>query len=191
MKPCYIVPFLLFLYRRPVRPWCTSVINPTILLEAAYEGLEQLKKLELDRILGDGLPTILGNTEDEEGRHALHYAAAGGRVDVLEYLIEEIKLDINVQDNAGGTPLFLAATAGRVSTVGYLLKMGANPDQPNNINEHPLHHAAKNGHNGVIIVLHSNGVNIDVSNDFGSPLRYACAFGQHDTVKLLLCLNAN
>ncbi|MCL7047869.1 hypothetical protein MKW94_027205, partial [Papaver nudicaule] len=76
----------------------------SIILNAAYEGkLKILKKCasELDHILGVGLPTILGDTKDGDGKHALHFAAAGGRVDVLEYLIEEMKLDIDVTDNSG------------------------------------------------------------------------------------------
>ncbi|MCL7033548.1 hypothetical protein MKW94_023642, partial [Papaver nudicaule] len=72
--------------------------------------------------------------------------------------------------------------------VAYLMRMGANPEIPTDTNMYPLHHAAKEGHNGVIIFLHSfkNDINIDVSNDFGSPLQFACAYGQHETVKMLL-----
>ncbi|XP_026459998.1 ankyrin repeat and SOCS box protein 13-like [Papaver somniferum] len=53
-----------------------------------------------------------------------------------------------------------------------------------------LNHAAMKGHNGVISLLLSKGISIDVSNGFGSPLHLACAFGQHDTVNLLLDHNA-
>ncbi|KAI3861222.1 hypothetical protein MKX03_016644 [Papaver bracteatum] len=77
----------------------------TSVLKAADEGkLEQLKKCasELDHELGVGLPTILGNIRNEDsGRRALHFAAAGGRLDVLKYLIEDMKLNIDVQDNSG------------------------------------------------------------------------------------------
>ncbi|KAI3947283.1 hypothetical protein MKW98_030869 [Papaver atlanticum] len=59
------------------------------------------------------------------------------------------------------------------------------------IHMNPLHHAARKGHNGVISLLLSKGINRDVSNGFGSPLQLACAFGQHHTVKLLLDHNAN
>lgn len=47
------------------------------------------------------------------------------------------------------------------------------------------------GHNDVIILLLSKGIHIDVSNDFGSPLQFACYYGHEDTVKLLLHQNAN
>lgn len=74
------------------------------------------------------------------------------------------------------------------STVMCLRKMGANPEVADDSNMTPLHHAAKNGHKECISALEFNvGIkNIDVSNDFGSPLQYACAYAQDDTVKLLL-----
>ncbi|RZC87577.1 hypothetical protein C5167_036118 [Papaver somniferum] len=83
-----------------------SPLKPrTILLNAAFEGdLERLKKSasEVDSVDGDGLATVFRNTKDEDGRCALHHAAAGGKLDVLKYLIEEIKLidDIDVKDNS-------------------------------------------------------------------------------------------
>ncbi|XP_026452981.1 ankyrin repeat and SOCS box protein 8-like isoform X1 [Papaver somniferum] len=76
----------------------------------------------------------------------------------------------------------------------YPLKMGSNPEIPNGtdmVPMNPLHHAAAEGHHGIITLLLSKGVNIDVSNGFGSPLLHACAVGRHDTVKLLLDHNAN
>ncbi|KAI3870400.1 hypothetical protein MKX03_008408, partial [Papaver bracteatum] len=141
------------------------------------------------KINGDGLATIYRNTKDGDGRCALHYAASGEKSDVLKYLIEEIKLidDINVQDYSGETPMACAAMNGRQAALSYLRRMGANPEIPNNLKMIPLHHAAMNGHNGCIIMLVSFGIsNIDVSNDFGSPLKYACGFGHDDTAKLLL-----
>ncbi|RZC50336.1 hypothetical protein C5167_018763 [Papaver somniferum] len=66
----------------------------TSVLKAADEGkFEQLKKCasELDHELGVGLPIILGNIRNEGGRGALHLAAAGGRLDVVKYLIEDMK----------------------------------------------------------------------------------------------------
>ncbi|RZC85559.1 hypothetical protein C5167_041740 [Papaver somniferum] len=82
-------------------------MNPrqrTQLLSAAYDGkLEQLKRFasELDEVTGDGISTILGNTKDGNGRRAIHHAASGGKLDVLKYLIEEIKLDVDVKDGRG------------------------------------------------------------------------------------------
>ncbi|MCL7047526.1 hypothetical protein MKW94_004296, partial [Papaver nudicaule] len=155
----------------------------SVLLTTAFEGkLQQLKKVasEIDGILGVGLPTILGNTKDRDGRRAIHLAAAKGRVNVLKYLGCKCE-----------TPLCRATVEGRASAVEYLLRMGANPEISTYDNMHPLHLAAQKGHKDVITLLLSKCINIDVSNNFGSPLQFACAYGQHDTVELLLHQNAN
>lgn len=49
------------------------------------------------------------------------------------------------------------------------------------------------GHKDIIPLLLSKGINVDVRNDFASPspLQFAAAFGQHDTVKVLLDHGAN
>ncbi|XP_026433962.1 ankyrin repeat and SOCS box protein 3-like [Papaver somniferum] len=47
------------------------------------------------------------------------------------------------------------------------------------------------GHKDVLSLFLSKGSNVDVKNDFVSPLRYAATFGDHDTVKILLDHGAN
>ncbi|KAI3855880.1 hypothetical protein MKX03_011535 [Papaver bracteatum] len=165
-----------------------------IVLKAAHDGkLSRLKQyaLELDELLGDGLPAIVRNTIDGDGRAAIHCAAAGGRVNILKYLIEEMGVEIDVKDGKGETPLSWAAIEGRLAAVDYLLKMGANPEIPDDLNCNPLHHAAMKGHKDIIPLLLSKGINVDVTNEFGSPLQYAVTAGKQDTAKVLLDHGAN
>ncbi|XP_026431166.1 serine/threonine-protein phosphatase 6 regulatory ankyrin repeat subunit B-like [Papaver somniferum] len=172
-------------------------MNPrqrTQLLSAAYDGkLEQLKRFasELDEVTGDGISTILGNTKDGNGRRAIHHAASGGKLDVLKYLIEEIKLDVDVKDGRGETPLSWAAIEGCVAAVEYLLQMGVNPEIRNERNMNSLHHAAMQGHKDIIPLLLSKGINVDDTDDFGSALQYAAGGDKHDTLKVLLDHGAN
>ncbi|RZC56921.1 hypothetical protein C5167_015780 [Papaver somniferum] len=94
----------------------------------------------------------------------------------LKYLIEEMKLDIDVKDNSfrrWWRPAIVVVCVGCFWWDG-----GGGPT------------TLLIGHNGVISLLLSKGISIDVSNGFGSPLHLACAFGQHDTVNLLLDHNA-
>ncbi len=59
------------------------------------------------------------NAVDEDERTALHWAAAAGHMEVVEYLTDKSKIDH--QDDAGWTPLMSAASAGHVDVVSYLI----------------------------------------------------------------------
>ncbi|KAI3930934.1 hypothetical protein MKX01_027942, partial [Papaver californicum] len=68
-------------------------------------------------------------------------------------------------------PLCCAAMEERFAAVTCLRRMGANPEVADDSNMTPLHHA--------------------MFHDFGSLLQYACAFGQDETVKMLLHYKPN
>ena len=36
-----------------------------------------------------------------KGRTVLHYAAGGGKTHVCKYLIEQLKIDVNIKDDEG------------------------------------------------------------------------------------------
>ncbi|KAI3916712.1 hypothetical protein MKW98_021751 [Papaver atlanticum] len=125
------------------------------------------------------------------GKRAIHHDAFGGRVNVLKYLIEDMKDEIDVKDGSGKTPLFHAAIERRLDAVEYLLEMGANPEIPDDSNRSPLHYVAGRGHKDVISLLLSKGINVDVIDDFGAPLQYAAVASKPDTIKVLLDHGAN
>ncbi|KAI3855882.1 hypothetical protein MKX03_011537 [Papaver bracteatum] len=169
--------------------WGTKVF-----LKAAHLGQLNLLKqfaLGLDPLHGDGIAEIIENTKDGDGKRAIHFAASGGSVEVLKYLIEELKLEIDVKDGSGKTPLSRASIEGRLAAVEYLLEMGANPEITDGSNCTPLHYAAIKGHKEILSLFLSKGSNVDVMNDFVSPLQYAATFGDHDSVKILLDHGAN
>ncbi|MCL7042139.1 hypothetical protein MKW94_028838, partial [Papaver nudicaule] len=170
-------------------------LYPIVFLQAAHNGqLQLLKKsaASLDCVLGGGgIHAILENAKDEHGRCAIHYAATSGRINVLNYLIEEMGLDIDIQDGFGKTPLSRASIEGYLAAVEYLLAMGANPEILDGSDTSPLHYVAMKGRKDFIPLLLSKGSNVDVINGFGSPLQYAATAGEHDTVKVLLDHGAN
>jgi ankyrin repeat protein len=55
------------------------------------------------------------------GMNALHYACAKGRVEVMQFLLDSLLLDINAVDNEEKTALFHAAEAGAAECVMFLL----------------------------------------------------------------------
>lgn len=64
---------------------------------------------------------------DFQEQSALHLAARLGKVDILEFLIKEERLDVNAPDILGKTPLYLAISHQQVEAVSCLLLAGASP----------------------------------------------------------------
>lgn len=50
---------------------------------------------------GDDIGTSIANIKDDNGRTVLHFGAAGGKTHICKYLIEELKLDVDIKDDQG------------------------------------------------------------------------------------------
>ncbi|KAI3893439.1 hypothetical protein MKX03_020283, partial [Papaver bracteatum] len=159
------------------------------LLNAAYKGeLSRFKRSALNHAKGEGIGVkeSIEKLKLEDGRGCLHFAAAGGSLQVCKYLLEKLKLDVDSRDGEGSTPLYHACAEGHFDMVRYLLEKGANPDASNDTNRTPLHQAAKSGDTRIINLLLSRGVRVDVVSSSGNALQFAAALGHPDAVKLLL-----
>ena len=72
---------------------------------------------------------------DNEGWTPLHYACAGGHLDIVEHLVS-LGADVNKVKNDGATPLHIAATHGQLDTVKYLISEGAVIDKQTGLVTH-------------------------------------------------------
>ena len=90
----------------------------TALAVAAARGAYEIVKI-LHQQGATGLPR--GTRADTP----LHRAARAKRIEVMRYLIEEMKLDVEAKDARGRTPLIEAAKADSVAACEYLLEHGA------------------------------------------------------------------
>ena len=76
----------------------------------------------------DELAAVVGKAHfevtDDDGRTAMHYAAAAGSSEIVQALVE-MGCDVNAKDDAGSTPLAEAATRGNVAVVDLLVDLGA------------------------------------------------------------------
>ncbi|KAL6006869.1 hypothetical protein ACLOJK_032365 [Asimina triloba] len=162
-------------------------------LNAACTGnLDLLKSVatQLDEE-GKGLARTVADVKDANKRGALHFAAREGKTEVCKFLIEDLKLGVDVRDDDGETPLLHAVRQGHVTTAKYLLEHGADPDASSELGATPLHHAAGIGNIELLSFLISKGADVDSQSDAGTPLIWAAGHGQKDAVKVLLEHHAN
>ncbi|CAL5436790.1 unnamed protein product [Camellia sinensis] len=162
------------------------------LLNAALTGnLKLLTKLAEELDYGDGLAKTFMDVKDSGGRSALHFAAAGGKTHVCKYLVQELKLNVNLKDGIGDTPLNHATIGQHYQTAVFLVENGANPNMANDKGFIALHYAAEKGHKEFLRLLISKGAEVDAKSDSGTPLQCAAAKGRKEAVKILLDRNAN
>ncbi|XP_050508860.1 alpha-latrocrustotoxin-Lt1a-like [Diabrotica virgifera virgifera] len=83
----------------------------------------------------------------------IHKAARIGAFKVLQYLVEDCKMDVNVSDVDGNLPVHLAAEFGRVDILMYLKEKGANLSISNNKKHTLVHAAAQSGNLEVVQYL--------------------------------------
>ncbi|XP_052168882.1 uncharacterized protein LOC127785466 isoform X2 [Oryza glaberrima] len=134
---------------------------------------------------GQGKAAVVAAVEGSGfGHRALHMAASGGSVDVLRYLVEDLRLGVNQFNGKGQTPLFLSSIHGRAAATRYLLDHGSNPAIDKTVL--PLHGAAVKGHCEIVELFLSKGVDVDLYSIAGTPLLTAAISGQHSTMKILL-----
>ena len=125
------------------------------------------------------------NTEDEQGFGPLHAAAAGGRNDVIEYLLDQ-GAELKKQVRAGWTALVYAAVGDHMETVEMLRSKGIGAGT--GVSE-LLPKIAWRGHVNAAKCLIEFGADVNVND--GAPLRNATQAGQKDMVELLITENAN
>ncbi|KAF2919176.1 hypothetical protein DAI22_08g113601 [Oryza sativa Japonica Group] len=164
-----------------------------MLLEAAYnDNLRGFKNLANMLDTGRGcLRETVGEARQAgvqgmEGAGVLHLAAINGSMNVVRYLVETMRFDVDDLDKEGRTPLVSAVHSGRIGTVKYLLDHGANKDKASEGGLTPLHSAAGLGDCKMVKLLLAKGAYVDPLSDCGTPLHLAATEGQDGTMKILL-----
>jgi ankyrin repeat protein len=131
-----------------------------------------------DRLGGDG--------EDAWESMALHFAAAGGHVGMVELLISQ-GADVNTKADPSWRPLHYAAAGGHVQTAGVLIEKGADVNTKDDfLGWLPLHYAAACGHRQTAELLVSKGADAKLRDHKGrSPADVAVERGHAGTAKFL------
>ncbi|XP_059622402.1 ankyrin repeat domain-containing protein 27-like [Phlebotomus argentipes] len=171
------------------------------LMDVAHVEIESLNKrlchplcdcLACREVVGQSVPDVNCNAED--GKTALHVAAAAGPAKMVTLLIA-LGARVNVKDREGVTPLHVAARAGQQSTLLLLLHAGAKIDARTSLGaETPLHLAAVNGQDRCVKAIlyfcdhmHVPQISINARNMRGeTPLHLASRWGFASIVESLM-----
>ncbi|WCR58321.1 ankyrin repeat domain-containing protein [Wolbachia endosymbiont of Ctenocephalides felis wCfeJ] len=126
-------------------------------------------------------------------RTPLHLAAAKGRLEIVQYLIEDKKVDLNVADWLNRTILHLASQYGKLEVVQYLVDKGADLNVVDKDGRAPLHLAAmidlfdKDDRLKTVRYLVDNGASLNAADKDGMmPLHWAALEGRLEIVKYLV-----
>ncbi|KAM0843914.1 hypothetical protein ACQ4PT_057402 [Festuca glaucescens] len=151
-------------------------------------GKEIAKELDVH---GHGVPVTVASST-YMGTNALHAAGGRGRLPLYQYLVEEVKMDVNKPDTSQDhSPAEHAVAYGNLPAVAYLLDHGADLHQKRQGNVTLLHSAAIRGHSEIVEFLLSRGADVNAISVTGTPLCVASFKGHASTVKILLQHNAD
>ncbi|XP_064104609.1 interaptin-like isoform X2 [Macrobrachium nipponense] len=126
------------------------------------------------------------DSQDGEGKTALHHAAAQGRGDALLFLLGS-KGNVEMKDNNGMTPFLRAVERSQLPIVQMLVQRRVDVQVTDNQGNSSCHLAAKTGAVDLLTLLLDCGGDCDAVNSLGrTPLHLACSENQQEIVETLL-----
>jgi cytohesin len=120
------------------------------LIEAAQNGRMSELRAKLH------LTNVDINSEDSDGRTGVHWAAAKGKTEALQLLLQHGG-DPNRADKYGQTPVSIAAVKENTQALQLLLQHGGDPNRAAKNSRTPVHKAASNGKTEALQLLLQHG----------------------------------
>lgn len=158
-----------------------------LLVKLTQEG--QLSSLE-ERISSGGsaaVQTVRSKHFGRSGDTLLHYAARQGHLDIVQYLIKRVGMDVETYNNDYKRPLHEAASMSHLACVSYLLQEGAKVDSLKKADWTPLMMACTRRNLNVIQELLHHGADPALRNKDGwNSFHIACREGDPLVVQHLL-----
>ncbi|KAK2859429.1 hypothetical protein Q5P01_004049 [Channa striata] len=168
----------------------------TYVIEDDDPGLVSLNVFELaekgDLALLDNLvrksPEVL-REKDECGASALHHAAAGGHITLIQFITTVVdSQELNSCDEQGNVPLHWAVEKNKPESCRALMDLGADPNILNMALLSPLHQAINLGHNNLVeLLLSYNATDCNLEGDLGNnPVILACSINNCEALGMLI-----
>jgi len=130
-------------------------------------------------------PNVL-NTQDVDGRTALHWSATSGSLDIVRYLLDQ-HAEVDIPDNSGWTALHIASSAGHEDVVRELLGAGADVKKANDKGLTALHYAASKSRVDISKLLIARGADMNARDKANqTPLHRAATTGSIGLINVLL-----
>jgi ankyrin repeat protein len=162
-----------------------SKTEKTLIFNELVEALRQnLPELAKKSFIEHGW---LLNYFDDSNRNAVHWAAVGGCLSIIELIASRDPKILTLSDDSGWNLLMLASSAGRIEVVRYLLSsVDSDVNHKNKNGQTPLHYAASKNHPAIVKLLLENNADINAQDNLrATPLHRASSQGHIDVVRIL------
>ena len=120
---------------------------------------------------------------DDYGNTSLHLASKFGHLEVVKYLVENIKLNLNILNLDGQTCFHLACKYGQLSIMQYICSIDGNIFCRDHDGSTPLHIACHYGHLSIFKFISTTNSERVLDNNGRNPLHIACYYGHLEIVK--------
>ncbi|KAM9845909.1 ankyrin repeat domain-containing protein 16 isoform 2-T2 [Aulostomus maculatus] len=158
-----------------------------LLVKFTQEGQASALEARVSSAGAAALEAVGGTHFGRSGDTLLHYAARHGHLDIVEYLIRRVGVDVEVHNNDYKTPLHEAASMGHLTCVRYLLREGAQVDSLKKADWTPLMMACTRRNLAVIQeLMHHSADPLLRNKDGWNSFHIACREGDPLVVQHLL-----
>lgn len=181
----------LLVRRHPSLISCRTEDERTAEMVAAFEGHADLLSILRNEIVGESPVSFTEECTDSKKNTSLHYAAWGGSLECVKFLVETCKMNPAAKNLEGMTAVQFASAGNHALIVAYLSSV-SNQGEDNNISSesgyNSLHRACIYGAvDTVNYLLQSKQIDCDsVSGSGSTALHIACQNGQLAIVKMLI-----
>lgn len=114
---------------------------------------------------------------DDEDQTAIFYSVKRNDLKVIEFLVKEVKVNINHREYQMRTPLYLAAFEGYVDVIEFLYDNGADPELCSKLDRTPLSKACYLGNVEAVKFLLSKKVDILKRDNKGRTALHNAVWG--------------